>query len=52
MQYVFLNLYSNQVLKVQYHEIFGLFFINQPHMGPWFMAQNIFDFHLEFTEIF
>ncbi len=29
-----------------------VFFMNQPHMGPWFMTQNIFCFHFEFAEIF
>jgi hypothetical protein len=29
-----------------------VFFMNQPHMGPRFMLQNIFYFYCEFAEIF
>jgi hypothetical protein len=25
-----------------------VFFMNQPHIGPWFMLQNIFGFYFEF----
>ncbi len=27
-----------------------VFFMNQPHIGPWFILQNIFDFYFEFAE--
>jgi hypothetical protein len=29
-----------------------VFFINWPHMGPWFTLLNIFEFGFEFSEIF
>jgi hypothetical protein len=41
-------------LKVQQHEIFCLwfFFMNRPHIGPWFIPFNNFEFWFELLEIF